>query len=66
MLTWNSFQYVMLNFVLKVSCGTICRVWFYMKTAKPFTVYVNFYINTSEKVWKNTYQTFKVVIFVKE
>lgn len=37
-----------------------------MKTAKLSTVYVNFYINTSEKVWKNTYQTFKVVIFVEE
>lgn len=56
----------MLNFVFKVSCGTVYRVWFYMKTAKPFTVYVNFCINKSEKVWKNTYQTFKVVIFVEE
>lgn len=34
-----------------------------MKTAKPSTVYVNFCINTSEKVWKYIYQTFKVVMY---
>lgn len=47
-LTWNSLQSVMLHFVFKASCGTVSRVWFYMKAAKPFIVYVNFYINTSE------------------